>query len=54
MAAGGQGSIFREDPIALIPNPRAAELAAKLRTLPEDKQRKIEAVVDLFLGERSQ
>jgi hypothetical protein len=48
----GRGRIFKEAPIALIPNRRAAELAANLRTLPEDQQRKIEAVVDLFLEER--
>jgi hypothetical protein len=31
-----------------------AELAAFVRTLPEAQQRKIEAVVDLLLAERSQ
>jgi hypothetical protein len=50
----GKGRIFTKDPIALTPNRSAAELAALLRTLPEDQQRKIEAVVDLFLAERDQ
>ena len=31
-----------------------AELVAVLLTLPEAEQRKIEAVIDLFLEERSQ
>jgi len=49
----GKGRIFKKDKIKLNPM-SGAEFAALLRTLPEAQQRKIEAVVDLFLAERSQ
>lgn len=49
----GEGRIFKKDKIELNPM-SGAEFAALLGTLPEAQQRKIEAVVDLFLAERSQ
>ncbi|MBR1277737.1 hypothetical protein [Bradyrhizobium sp. AUGA SZCCT0283] len=49
----GKGSIFKNGPIAPNSIRSAAELAALVQTLPEAEQRKIEAVVDLFLAERS-
>jgi hypothetical protein len=48
----GRGRIFEKDPIILSPNSTGAELAAVVRTLPEAKQRTIEAVVDQLLKER--
>ena len=48
----GKGRIFEKDPITLNPEMTAAELAAVVRTLPEAKQRTIEAVVDQLLKER--
>jgi hypothetical protein len=48
----GKGRIFKKDPIRLGPNTSSAELAAVVMALPEAQQRKIEAVVDLFLEER--
>jgi hypothetical protein len=50
----GKGRIFEKDPIILNPKTTAAELAAVVRTLPEAKQRTIEAVVDQLLKERGQ
>ena len=46
--------VLKNDPIAPNSTMNAAEFAAPVRTLPEAQQRKIEAVVDLFLAERSQ
>jgi hypothetical protein len=48
----GKGRIFKKDPITLNPKMTAAELAAVVRTLPEAKQRTIEAAVDQLLKER--
>jgi hypothetical protein len=48
----GKGRIFEKDPITLNPKTTAAELAAVVRTLPEAKQRTIEAAVDQLLKER--
>jgi len=48
----GKGRVFEKDPIRLSPNMTAAELAAVVRTLPEAKQRTIEAAVDQLLKER--
>ena len=48
----GKGRIFERDPIILNPKTTAAELAAVVRTLPEAKQRTIEAMVDQLLKER--
>ena len=44
----------RRGPVVEKPNMSGAEFAALLETLPEAQQRKIEAVVDLFLAERDQ
>jgi hypothetical protein len=49
----GKGRIFKKDKIKVNPM-SGAEFAALLRTLPEAEQRKIEALVDLCLAERSQ
>jgi len=48
----GRGRVFNNEP----PNSNrsSAELAALVHTMPEAQQRKIEAVIDLFLAERSQ
>jgi hypothetical protein len=46
------GRIFEKDPITLNPKMTAAELAAVVRTLPEAKQRTIEAMDDRLLKER--
>jgi DNA-binding transcriptional MerR regulator len=46
----GKGRVHKNGPI--VPTMSAAEFAAALRTLPEAEQRKIEAIVDLFLAER--
>ena len=48
----GRGRVFKTDPIRLSPEMTAAELAAVVRTLPEAKQRTVEAVVDQLLKER--
>lgn len=48
----GKGRVLKNGPI--VPTMSGEEFAAALRTLPEAEQRKIEAVVDLFLAERSQ
>ena len=48
----GKGRVFKKDPIRLSPERTAAELAAVVRTLPEAKQRTIEAAVDQLLKER--
>jgi hypothetical protein len=50
----GNGRFFKNDPIAPNSTMNTAEFAAPVRTLLEAQQRKIEAVVDLFLAERSQ
>ena len=48
----GKGRIFKKGKIQ--PNPMSGvEFAALVRTLPEAEQRKIEAVIDLFLEDRS-
>lgn len=49
----GKGRIFK-DKGEPRPNRSAGEFATVVRTLPEDHQRKIEAVIDLLLAERSQ
>ena len=48
----GRGRVFNNEP----PNSNrsSAELAVLVHTMPEAQQRKIEAVIDLFLAERSQ
>lgn len=48
----GRGRVFKTDPIRLSPEMTAAELATVVRTLPEAKQRTVEAVVDQLLKER--
>jgi hypothetical protein len=48
----GRGRVFKTDPIRLSPEMTSAELAAVVRTLPEAKQRTVEAVVDQLLKER--
>lgn len=50
----GRGRVFKTDPIRLSPNSTGAEFAAVVRTLPEAKQRIIEAAVDRLLQERNQ
>ncbi len=48
----GMGRMFTMDPMGHTPKKSVAQLAALVRTLPEAEQRKIEAVIDLFLEER--
>ncbi|SIO56303.1 hypothetical protein SAMN05443247_08248 [Bradyrhizobium erythrophlei] len=50
----GKGRIFKKDKIEPNPSMSGAEFAALVRTLPEAQQRKIEALIDLLLAERSQ